>query len=73
MKLEDLLNEPLPECCKKNKHSASFRTQEDYAIMYPNLTPEQLFNLTERMSETYPGTVQRRQVVDFFTQLNGEQ
>ena len=67
--LHDLIPD-LPKEVTHNKHSAAFRTQEDYALLYPNLTPPELFDLTTQMQDTYPGTYQRIKVVDYFTLLN---
>jgi len=68
--LQDLVPD-LPECCTKNKHSSSFRTSTDFSTLYPNLTPDECFTLSEQVSNTHPGTYQRKQVIDYYTQLNG--
>ena len=67
--LSDLIPD-LPKEVTHNKHSASFRTQEDFALMYPNLSPTEIFDLTSQVSDTYPGTYHRMTVIDYFTQLN---
>ena len=70
MTLHDLI-EDLPEEITHNKWTSHFRTSEDFAHMYPNLTSDECFTLSEQVSSTHPGTYQRKQVIDYYTQLNG--
>lgn len=70
MTLHDLI-EDLPPEITKNKWSSHFRDSEDFATLYPNLTSDECFTLSEKVSDTYPGTWQRKQVIDYYTQLNG--
>ena len=69
--LHDLIDD-LPSEVTSNKWSTHFRDQDDFATLYPNLTSDELFDLTEQVSATHPGTWQRANIIDFFTQLNGE-
>jgi len=68
--LHDLIDD-LPSEITKNKWSSHFRDSNDFAELYPNLTPDECFTLSEKVSDTYPGTWQRKQVIDYYTQLNG--
>ena len=68
--LHDLI-EDLPEEITHNKWSSHFRDSQDFSELYPNLTPDECFSLSEQVSNTYPGTYQRIKVIDYFTQLNG--
>lgn len=70
MTLDDLI-EDYPDEIKKTKWSSHFRKSEDFAELYPNLSPDECFTLSERVSDTYPGTWQRAQVIDYYEQLNG--
>lgn len=69
-KLADLIG-PIPKECAKNKWTTHFRTSEDFALLYPNLTSDECFTLSEQVSNTYPGTYQRKQIINYYTQLNG--
>ena len=68
MNLSDLIG-PIPKECK-GKYSSHARTQSDFAEMFPHLSSEELFSLTEQISDTSPGTYHRQKVVEYFSNLN---
>lgn len=68
MNLSDLIG-PIPKECK-GKYSSHARTQTDFAEMFPLLSQEELFYLTEEVSNTTPSTYHRQRVIEHYTNIN---
>lgn len=68
MKVSDLLGGVPKEC--RGKYSAHSRTQEDYHEMFPTLTTSEVFNLTDQVSKTPPGSYQRIKLIDHYSNIN---
>ena len=62
--------EDLPPECTSNKWTSHFRDSNDFALLYPNLTSDECFTLSEQVSATHPGTYQRMNTIDYYTLLN---
>jgi hypothetical protein len=68
MNVGQLLGGVPKEC--RGKYASHSRTQEDYHDLFPLLTTEEVFNLTDQVSKTSPGSYQRIKAVEHYSNIN---
>lgn len=68
MTVDELLGGVPKEC--RGKYASHFRTQEDFHDMFPLLTVEEVFNLTDQVGKTASGSYQRIKLIEHYSNIN---